>query len=104
MSGKGDLTNPRTWVPAPVLSAVHTGSNIDLAWTLAPDTSYNNFNGFNIHKKLDGGAFTLLTSVGVAVRAYVDAISGSGHTVIYYVESTWPDGTLVPSNHVSVTY
>jgi fibronectin type 3 domain-containing protein len=89
--------------PTGLTATLQAGPQVGLAWTDNATTE----TGFNVERSVNGGAFTLLTTVpalaGTGVVAYVDATVLLGNTYSYRVAATNIAGQSAYSNTASVS-
>ncbi|RPJ32254.1 MAG: hypothetical protein EHM35_11630, partial [Planctomycetaceae bacterium] len=81
------------------LTAVQAGLQVNLAWT----DNANNETGFVVERSDNGGAFTVLASVGSDVTTYQDTAVVVGNTYDYRVAAVNANGQSAFSNPASVT-
>jgi hypothetical protein len=70
----------------PTLSGNLVLNDMGLSWTASTPASGDSISQYQIFRQVDGGGYTLLTTVPVASpRTYTDAGLAGGHTYNYYV-------------------
>lgn len=90
---------------APVLSGnVLDATDIGLTWT-ASSVSGSTIGNYQVYRQVDGGAFSLLTTVSGSTLAYTDSTVASPHVYDYYVVAVPVVGINSPnSNTVQFGY
>ncbi len=85
--------------PSDLAAQVASDSQIDLTWT----DNANDEDGFHVERSVDGGAWSLLTSLGADVTGYSDMGLASFTTYAYRVQAFNADGASAYSSVASAT-
>jgi hypothetical protein len=85
--------------PSGLSATVQTGPSVRLSWT----DNANNETGFQIFRAINGGAFSLLTTVGANTVTYTDTGVSTGNSYSYQVQSINGAGVSAFAGPVTVT-
>jgi hypothetical protein len=94
--------DPATATPsAPLLVATKDGDAVNLAWSI-PDDSGSPITGYRLYRGVEGGAESLLASLGADVNSHTDNTGGGGN-FYYRVTASNVNGEGASSARVSAT-